>query len=64
MTDKDGDKAYFKWDQKPSGPNRMTFYKGTGKFKGIQGKGTWSPIYTADPTEMFADWEGEIELPR
>jgi len=63
-TDKDGDKIYMKFDAKPSGPNEWTFYKGTGKFRGIQGKGTWSWVPSADPTLGYAPWEGEIELPR
>jgi hypothetical protein len=63
-TDKDGDKIYMKWAAIPTGPNPWTFFKGTGKFLGVNGKGTWSVVFTADPTQWYADWEGEIELPR
>lgn len=64
LTDKDGDKIYMKWDMKPSGPNEWTFFKGTGKFEGIRGKGTHSPVPTADPKLSYVDWEGEVELPK
>jgi hypothetical protein len=64
-TDKDGDKIYWKWNLlNASGPNPATFYKGTGKFQGVQGKATYSLVYTADPNQFYADWEGEVELPR
>jgi len=64
LTDKDGDKIYMKWDMKPAGPNEWTFFKGTGKFEGIRGKGTYSTVFTADPKLTYADWEGEVELPK
>ncbi len=63
FTDKDGDKIYNKWDQKGSSGG-LTIYKGTGKFEGIQGKGTWSFVPSADPMQGYANWEGEVELPR
>jgi hypothetical protein len=63
-TDKDGDIMYIKWAWKAAGPNPWSFYKGTGKFKGIQGKGTWSIVFTADPLLYYTPWEGEVELPR
>jgi hypothetical protein len=64
LTDRDGDKIYMNWDVKPAGPNEWAFYKGTGKFEGIQGKGTHSTVNTADPKQWYIDWEGEVELPR
>jgi hypothetical protein len=64
LTDKDGNKIYLKWDQKPGGPYPMTFFKGTGKFEGVQGKGTFSAVYTADPSRFYVDWDVEVELPR
>ncbi len=36
--------------------------KGTGKFEGIQGKGTWQFYPVGD--QAYHDWEGEVELPR
>ena len=64
LTDKDGDKLYMKWNTNPSGPNPWTFYKGTGKFEGIKGEGTWSSVHYSDPSVFYVDLEGEVELPR
>jgi hypothetical protein len=65
LTDKDGDKIYMKYEFKPPGPHQpWTFFKGTGKFEGVRGKGTFSSVLTADPTLSIANWEGEVELPR
>ena len=64
LTDKDGHKIYMKFDQKPSGPSPWTFFKGTGKFEGVRGKGTYISVLTADPTLWYSNWEGEVELPR
>jgi len=64
LTDKDGDKIYMKWAQKPTGSNPWTFYKGTGKFEGVKGRGTWFWTPSTDPTLFYTDWEGEVELPR
>ena len=63
LTDKDGNKIYLKWDQKGFSGG-WTFFKGTGKFEGIQGKGTWSWAPTPDAALFLIDWEGEVELPR
>ena len=62
-TDKDGDKIYGKWDQKGLSGN-WAYYKGTGKYVGIKGNGTWSWVPSADPTMGYSSWEGEVELPR
>ena len=62
-TDKDGDKVYWKFDRKSSGVIEWSFYKGTGKFEGIKGKGTSSWVLTAEPTQTYSDWELEVELP-
>ena len=64
LTDKDGHKIYAKWDVKPSGPNEWSYFKGSGKFEGIKGKGTFSLIHTTDPSLYYVDLEGEVELPR
>jgi hypothetical protein len=63
-TDKDGDKIYWKFDQKSSSPAIWTFYKGTGKFREVQGKGTSVWVVTAEPTLNYTEWEIEVELPR
>ncbi len=64
LTDKDGDKIYMKAECKPPNPNGWTFFKGTGKFEGVQGKGIYSQVVTADPTLTYVNWEGEVELPK
>ena len=65
-TDRDGDKIYWTWETKVvkglwSGP--WTVLRGTGKFEGLKGKGTWSNVNVA-PNQDYVDWEGELELPR
>jgi hypothetical protein len=64
FTDKDGDKISWKFDRKSSGPIRLTFFNGTGKFIGIQGKGTADWVLTAETTLTYSNWEAELELPR
>ena len=64
LTDKDDHKIYVKYDQKPGGPYPLTIYKGTGKFERVQGKGTFSAFFTADPTRFYVNWDVEVELPR
>jgi len=39
-----------------------TCIKGTGKFKGIQGAGTWKS-YILGPGQWYTDIEGEYTLP-
>jgi len=66
FTDRDGDKTYWSFEGKAvkgrfSGP--MTFVRGTGKFEGLKAKATWSSV-TVAPNQFYADWDGEMELPR
>ncbi len=70
-TDRDGNKYYFIWEGKSlKGGKYGTDYwegtwkaiKGTGKFEGIHGKGTFQSYAIGD--QAFDDWEGEVELPR
>jgi hypothetical protein len=66
ITDKDGDKYYGTAEGKAVkagywvGTTKIA--KGTGKFKGIQGKGTWQWYAVGD--QGYSDWEMEVELPR
>jgi hypothetical protein len=62
MSDTDGNKAYLKYDQKGFS-GEWAFFKGTGMFEGIRGKGIyfWTP--TADSMQGYVDLEGEVELP-
>jgi len=39
-----------------------TFIKGTGKYEGIQGRGTWKS-YVLAPGQWYSDSEGEYTLP-
>jgi hypothetical protein len=66
FTDRDGDKTYWSIEGKAvkgssSGPG--TFVRGTGKFEGLKAKATWSTV-TVAPNQFYADWDGEMELPR
>ena len=67
VTDRDGDKYYMTWKNKvkspPSWEGEITIVKGTGKYEGIHGKGTFVS-YPMAPTQYYADWEEEVELPR
>ncbi len=68
VTDKDGNKYYCTWEGKGVEAGKpwegvITIVKGTGKFEGITGKGTWVTYRVGDG---WADvhWELEVELPR
>ena len=66
FTDRDGHKMYWTHEGKGekgiwSGP--ATLVRGTGKFEGLKGKATFSTVVVA-PNQFYADWEGEMELPR
>jgi hypothetical protein len=61
---KDGEKIYIKWKGTPAN-GTWTFFKGTGKYEGIRGGGTWSPgPPSGDPGYFSSHWEGEAQLPR
>ena len=64
--DKDGDKRYSTWEgksvTKDHWEGKWTIVKGTGKFEGIIGGGTFSS-YTLAPGQSYSEWEGEIEIP-
>jgi hypothetical protein len=66
-TDRDGDKMFYKAEGKylkrGGWESRSEYYKGTGKFEGIRGKGTAQTYYAAEG-QAYVDWEGESELPR
>ena len=59
FTDKDGDKIYCE----DKGEGKWSYVKGSGKFEGIKGGGT-ATYYPLSPEQGYADWEGEVELPR
>jgi hypothetical protein len=60
--DQDGDKIFMNW-KGVSGKGEWSFFKGTGKFEGIRGQGTWT-VQHPDPMLSVSDWEGEAELRR
>ncbi len=64
-TDKDGDKIYITWEGKNDGKGwkgPLTYVKGTGKYEGIKGKGTWAH-YSVKPPLSYVDLEVDVELP-
>jgi hypothetical protein len=66
-TDRDGDKIFITWegkkDKKETGEGTNAILKGTGKWQGIQGKGTWVAVPAVD-NRWYSDGELEVELPR
>ncbi len=65
-TDRDGDKMYWAWEGKAEKgfySGQDTFMRGTGKFEGMKGKGTWTSFMPA-PNQSYVNREGEIELQR
>ena len=65
-TDKDGDKMFRKYEGKAVGKGHSegvwTYVKGTGKYEGIKGEGTWSS-YSLAPGQSYWEAEGEVEMP-
>jgi hypothetical protein len=66
-TDRDGDKIYRRWEgKKAQGDSQSggttTIAKGTGKWEGIQGQGTWVTTAVAYG-QSYIDIEWDIELP-
>jgi hypothetical protein len=64
FTSKEGEKIFSKWEGSMAN-GTWTFFKGTGRYEGIRGGGTWSPgPPTSDPGYFSTNHEGEVELPR
>jgi hypothetical protein len=67
FTDKDGDKAFFSWQGKGTGPGlyagTFEWTGGTGKYTGLQGHNTWSGNSIGNTTAFSAVWQGEWRLP-
>ena len=65
-TDSDGDKRYDTYEGKRVSDTlwegEWTTMRGTGKYEGITGKGTWR-AYIVAPGQSHCNWEGELELP-
>ena len=70
-TDRDGDKIYFRYEGRrlkgklwgSAWEGKSTILRGTGKYEGIKGEGTWSS-YLIAPMQQYTDWELDVELPR
>lgn len=70
-TDRDGDKIYYRFEgSRLKGKfwtsvwrGKTIILRGTGKYEGIKGEGTWSS-YMIAPMQHYSDWEMEVELPR
>ena len=63
----DGSTYTIKWECNNKGKGSIwegtwTYIKGTGKFEGIQGGGTWKS-YDMGPGQWYSDGEGEYTLP-
>ncbi|UCD79808.1 MAG: hypothetical protein JSW26_31235 [Desulfobacterales bacterium] len=65
-TDKDGDKTMSIWEGKPAAEKQWKgtwkYKKGTGKYEGIKGGGTWAS-YSLGPEQSSVEVEGEMETP-
>jgi len=65
-TDKDGDKRITTWEGKPVAKGQWkgtwTYKKGTGKYEGVKGGGTWTSNNLA-PQQSYNEVEGEMETP-
>ena len=66
VADKDGDKIFRTHEGKPVGKGHWkgtwTTGKGTGKYEGIKGGGTWDS-YSLGPQQSYMEVEGEMEMP-
>ena len=63
---KDGAKRIRTWEGKSVGNGHWkgtwSYIKGTGKYEGIKGGGTWDSYYLA-PQQSYLEVEGEMEMP-
>ena len=67
VTDKDGDKAFLKWQGKDSSPGvgggDQHWIGGTGKYTGLTGKTTYKYAAIGTAPAFSVVWEGEWKLP-
>lgn len=63
---KDGSKSFRSWEGKAVGKGHMqgvwSVIKGTGKWEGSKGGGTWD-TYSLAPQQSYIEVEGELEMP-
>jgi hypothetical protein len=66
VTDKDGDKMIRAHKGKPVGKGHWkgtyVMVKGTGKYEGITGEGTWD-TYSLGKGQSYVEAEGEYQIP-
>ncbi len=66
-TDPDGDKIFRMHEGKPVGKGHWkgtwSYFKGTGKYEGIKGGGTWD-TYSLAPQMSSIEVEGEVDIPK
>jgi len=66
--DKDGDKVMRTHEGKPVGKGHwkgtFTYVKGTGKYEGIKGSGTWESFSMAQDQPSYLEVLGEVEYPK
>lgn len=64
--DKDGDKIFRTHKGNPVGKGHWKgtwiYVKGTGKYEGIKGEGTWES-FSLSPDKSYVEIEGEVEMP-
>jgi hypothetical protein len=67
ITDKDGDKAFFKWESKGTaartGGGTFQWTGGTGKYSGLQGNNTYRFTGFGKTEAFVVVWEGEWRSP-
>jgi hypothetical protein len=65
--DKDGDKTMRTHEGKPAGKGHWkgtwTYIKGTGKYEGIKGGGTWDSYSMGQGEPEYIEVEGEVDMP-
>ena len=63
-TDGDGDRTFLTWQCTTKCPDgELTFTGGTGKYKGIKGRGTYRETWTSEVGLGWSQWTMEYELP-
>ena len=68
VVDKDGNKMMRTHEGKPAGKDHWkgtwTYTKGTGKYEGVKGGGTWDSYAMGQGQPSYLDVKGEMEIPK
>jgi hypothetical protein len=62
-TDNDGDRTFLTWQCTKCPDGELTFTGGTGKYKGLKGRGTYREIWSGEAGLGWSHWAGDWELP-